>query len=78
MPVAHANDGGGSIRIPASHCGLFGLKPSRGRMIGTRHETRISDIGVEHVVSRSIREFAALFAATEDSGKARSCRRSAS
>jgi len=70
VPVAHANDGGGSIRIPASNCGLFGLKPSRGRMIGTSHETRASDIGVEHVVSRSVRDSAALFAATEDSGKA--------
>jgi len=69
VPVAHANDGGGSIRIPASNCGLFGLKPSRGRMIGTRKETQINDIGVEHVVSRSVRDSAALFAATEDSGK---------
>jgi amidase len=69
VPVAHANDGGGSIRIPASNCGLFGLKPSRGRMIGTRQETQIGDIGVEHVVSRSVRDSAALFAATEDSGQ---------
>jgi amidase len=66
VPVAHANDGGGSIRIPASNCGLFGLKPSRGRMIGTENETRISDLGVEHVVSRSVRDSAALFALTED------------
>ena len=68
VPVAHANDGGGSIRIPASNCGLFGLKPSRGRMIGTRGETTIRDIGVEHVVSRSVRDSAALFALTEDTG----------
>ncbi|MET0273826.1 MAG: amidase [Phenylobacterium sp.] len=66
VPFAHASDGGGSIRIPASCCGLFGLKPSRGRMIGTRGETAISDIGVEHCVSRSVRDSAALFAATED------------
>jgi amidase len=69
VPVAHANDGGGSIRIPASNCGLFGLKPSRGRMIGTRNETDVRDIAVDHVVSRSIRDSAALFAASEDSGK---------
>jgi amidase len=68
VPAAHANDGGGSIRIPASNCGLFGLKPSRGRTIGTRNETDIRDIGAEHVLSRSVRDSAALFAATEDSG----------
>ena len=68
VPVAHANDGGGSIRIPAANCGLFGLKPSRGRMIGTESETQISDLGVEHVVSRSIRDSAGLFALTENSG----------
>lgn len=68
VPVAHANDGGGSIRIPASNCGLFGLKPSRGRMIGTQGETQIMDLGVEHVVSRSVRDSAALFALTEETG----------
>jgi amidase len=68
VPLAHASDGGGSIRIPASCCGLFGLKPSRGRMIGARAETKISDISVNHCLSRSVRDSAALFAATEDSG----------
>ena len=66
VPFAHASDGGGSIRIPASCCGLFGLKPSRGRMVGTREETRISDIGVQHLLTRTIRDSAAMFALTED------------
>jgi amidase len=68
VPVAHATDGGGSIRIPSSHCGLFGLKPSRGRIADFEGKAGITDIGVEHVVSRSVRDSAALFALTEDSG----------
>jgi amidase len=68
VPVGHGTDGGGSIRIPASCCGLFGLKPSRARMIGTRGEHTIFDFAVEHVLSRSVRDSAALFALTEDSG----------
>lgn len=67
-PIAHATDGGGSIRIPASSCGLFGLKPSRARMVGTRGERTIADFAVEHVLSRSVRDSAAMFALTEDSG----------
>ena len=66
VPVAHATDGGGSIRIPASHCGLFGLKPSRGRIADFEGKAGIADVGVEHVVSRSVRDSAALFALTED------------
>ncbi len=66
VPFAHASDGGGSIRIPASCCGLFGLKPSRGRMVGTREQRQVSDISVQHVVSRSVRDSAAMFALTED------------
>ena len=56
VPMAHASDGGGSIRIPASCCGLFGLKPSRERMVGSR----ASDSGVEHCVSWSVRDSARL------------------
>lgn len=66
VPVAQASDGGGSIRIPASNCGLFGLKPSRGRMLETRKDTQVTDISVRHVLSRSVRDSAALFALTED------------
>jgi amidase len=68
VPVAHASDGGGSIRIPSANCGLFGLKPSRGRMLPNRPSTWAIDISVSHVVSRSVRDSAALFAATERTG----------
>ena len=66
VPVAHATDGGGSIRIPSSNCGLFGLKPSRGRISDFEGKAGVTDIGVEHVVARSVRDSAALFALTED------------
>jgi amidase len=66
VPVAHATDGGGSIRIPASHCGLFGLKPSRGRIADFEGKAGIADVGVEHVVSRTVRDSAALFVLTQD------------
>jgi amidase len=68
VPFAHASDGGGSIRIPASCCGLFGLKPSRARMTGARAQINITDLSVNHVLTRSVRDSAALFAATEDRG----------
>jgi amidase len=66
VPAAHATDGGGSIRIPSAHCGLFGLKPSRGRIADWEGKAGITDVGVEHVVTRSVRDSAALFALTED------------
>ena len=66
VPAAHATDGGGSIRIPASHCGLFGLKPSRGRVDDYEGKTGITAFGVEHVLTRSVRDSAALLALTED------------
>jgi amidase len=65
VPFAHANDGGGSIRIPASCCGLVGLKPSRGRMpSGPDSDDLIFGMGAELVVSRTVRDTAAVLDAT--------------
>jgi amidase len=61
VPVAHANDGLGSIRIPASNTGLFGLKPTRQRTpVGPEMGELSGGRGVEFVVSRSVRDSAAL------------------
>jgi amidase len=66
IPVAHANDGGGSIRIPASACGLVGLKPSRGRVsMGPDFGDVMTGLVAEHVVARSVRDSARILDLTQ-------------
>lgn len=61
LPVVQASDGGGSIRIPAACCGVFGLKPSRGRMpMGPARTESWNGLSTVHVVSRTVRDSAAL------------------
>ncbi|MBI1745274.1 MAG: amidase [Acidobacteria bacterium] len=65
VAMAHGNDGGGSIRIPASCCGLFGLKPTRARNpLGPDLGDLMSGLVAEHALTRSVRDSAALLDAT--------------
>lgn len=71
VPLAHANDGGGSTRIPASVCGLFGFKPSRGRCVpAALGASDYGDLISEHCISRSVRDSALFLSITEASGGA--------
>src|SRR5699024_2304195 len=68
VPVAHGNDGGGSIRLPAAMCGLVGLKPSRGLVPSAPHPTALANpLTCHHALTRSVRDSALLLDITAGS-----------
>jgi Asp-tRNA(Asn)/Glu-tRNA(Gln) amidotransferase A subunit family amidase len=65
VPIAHGNDGGGSIRIPSSCCGVFGMKPCRGRTpVGPEYGEEWEGFAIDHALSITVRDSAALLDAT--------------
>lgn len=60
LPVAHGSDGGGSVRIPSSCCGLFGIKPSRGRVSPAPYVSGSLGLGTSGPIARTVRDAAAL------------------
>ena len=66
VPLAHSADGGGSTRIPASVCGLVGLKASRGRLLRSElFQQQVIDIAIDGVITRSVRDTARFYAEAE-------------
>lgn len=68
VPMAHGTDGAGSLRLPASYCGVFGMKPSRARVRSGEADGRHDLIKHNHVLTRTVRDSAAMLAVTEDTG----------